>query len=374
MSVMVLVGEGNRMVRAALFREVGKPLEEVDLELAATGPDQVRVKLAASGVCHSDLSVVDGSYPYPAPALLGHEGAGVVTEVGENVTRVSPGDHVIIAWNQPCRECFFCTRGEVHLCERAMGDAMAHPFGTVDGETIVSMQGAGTFAEETLVLERAVVPVDNDLPLEQAALIGCAVTTGAGAVLNTADVQPGDTVAIIGCGGVGLSAVQGARIAGAERIFAVDLVEDKLQTAKALGATDTVNAGDVDTVQAIQEATGYRGVDVALEVLGRAATIKQAYTLTRRGGKTIVVGAGPMGQTVEFDMLELFFSARSIIGCVYGSSDPEVDFPRLAGLAQSGDLDLGVLVSDRIGLDGVNDALDRIRRGEGVRSLIVYDA
>jgi S-(hydroxymethyl)glutathione dehydrogenase/alcohol dehydrogenase len=361
------------VVRAALFRQVGAPLEPVDLDLAPTGPDQVRVRLAASGVCHSDLSVIDGSFPYPAPAVLGHEGAGVVTEVGADVTTVAPGDHVIVAWNQPCRECFFCRRGEAHLCDRAMADALGHPYGEADGTAVVSMQGAGTFTEETLVLERAVVRVDPSLPLELAALIGCAVTTGAGAALNTADIEPGDTVVVIGCGGVGLSTVQGARIAGAGRIVAVDLVADKLEIARALGATHTVDAGDTDPVAAVRELTEQRGADVAFEVLGRAETLKQAYACTRRGGQTIIVGAGPMGRTVEFDLLELFFSARKLVGCVYGSSDPARDFPRLANLATDGDLDLERLVTHRIGLDDVNDALDRIRRGEGIRSVIVYD-
>jgi len=361
------------MVRAMLLREVAGRLEEVDLDLAPTAPDQVRVKLAASGVCHSDLSLRSGAMPYPTPAVLGHEGAGIVTDVGGDVTHVAVGDNVVVAWNQPCRDCFFCLGGEVHLCERAMGDAYGSPFGTVDGQAVRGVLGAGTFAQETLVLGRAVVKVDPALPLEHAALLGCSVTTGVGAVLNTAGVRHGQTVAVIGCGGVGLSAVQGARLAGASRVFAVDLVEDKLQLAKSLGATDIVNASQVDTVATILEATGYRGVDVAFEVLGIGATVQQAYAATRRGGKTIIVGAGPTGQPVEFDLLQLFYGAKSIIGCVYGSSDPAVDFPKYAEYALRGELDLGALVTDRIALGEVDQAFARMERGEGVRSLVVFD-
>ena len=362
------------MTRAAVLRETGAPLTVEDVELAPTGPDQVRVRLRATGVCHSDLSICRGGLRHPLPAVPGHEGAGVVTEVGADVTSVAPGDHVTLNWTPSCRTCFFCGRGEPYLCERAAADSLRAPYATAkDGAALAPVLGSGAFAEETLVLERAVVRIPEDVPFEVAALVGCAVTTGFGAVVNTARVKPGESVVVIGCGGVGLSIVQGAKHAGAGTIVAVDLNADKRALAKDLGATDTVD-GTEDVEAAVRELTRGRGADHAFEAIGRSATIRTAYRLTRRGGNVVVVGAGRHDDPVTFSALELFFQARSIVGCVYGSADVARDFPRILGLYSSGELDLDRLITARTPLDGVNDALDAMEAGEGARTVLVFDS
>jgi S-(hydroxymethyl)glutathione dehydrogenase/alcohol dehydrogenase len=359
------------MTRAAVLRETGAPLDVVDVELAPTGDDQVRVRLAATGVCHSDLSIARGALRHPLPAVPGHEGAGVVTEVGAAVTGVEPGDHVILNWTPSCGSCYFCGRGEPWLCDRAAADALAAPYATLKGEQVYPVLGAGAFAEETLVLGRAVTRIPDDVPFEIAALVGCAVTTGFGAAVNTARVQRGDSVVVIGCGGVGLSIVQGAKYAGAARIVAVDVTEDKRALAARLGATDTVD-GNGDVEGAVRALTEGRGADHAFEAIGRSQTIKTAYRVTRRGGNVVVVGAGRHDDHVSFSALELFFQARSLVGCVYGSADVARDFPKILGLYASGDLDLDGLITDRIGLDDVNDALDAMEAGVGARSVVVF--
>ena len=357
------------MVRAAVLRAYGEPLEVVDLELDDPAPDQVRVRVEATGVCHSDLSAREGTMAWGRPPMvLGHEGAGVVVATGADVTRVREGDHVVVAWNQPCRACDFCRRGEVHLCSNATPDVLSHPYATLDGEKVVPFLGAGTFAEETLLLERSVVPIDPALPLDTAALVGCAVATGVGAVRNTARVMPGSSVAVIGCGAVGLSVVQGAKLAGATTIVAVDVVPSKLQLAEQLGATHTVDASKEDTVKGIKAATG--GADYVFEVLGRSQTIRQAYEAARRGGTAVVVGVGSRHDEVTFNAMELFFLAKTVIGCVYGSTDPDRDFPRLLEYAVDGQLDLESLITDRIELADVDGALDAMARGEGLRSVV----
>lgn len=360
------------MTWAAVLRATGTPLDVTRIELAPTGRDQVRVRLRATGVCHSDLSICRGGLRHPLPAVPGHEGAGVVVEVGSNVTSVAPGDHVTLNWTPSCRACFFCAKGEPWLCERAAADSLAAPYATSDGEALAPVLGSGAFAEETLVLERAVVKIPPDVPFEIAAIVGCAVTTGFGAAVNTAKVRPGDTVAVIGCGGVGLSIVQGARWAGAETVVAVDLNDEKRALAKDVGATHTLD-GDDDVEAAVRELTAGRGVDHAFEAIGRSATIRTAYRITRRGGSTVVVGAGRHDDKVEFSALELFFQARSIVGCVYGSADVARDFPRILGLYASGELDLDRLITTRIPLDDVNAALDAMEAGEGARSVVVFD-
>jgi S-(hydroxymethyl)glutathione dehydrogenase/alcohol dehydrogenase len=359
------------VTRAAVLRDHAAPLDVVDVTLDPTGPEQVRVRLAATGVCHSDLSIVRGALRHPLPAVPGHEGAGVVTQVGSAVTTVEPGDHIILNWTPACGACFFCGKGEPWLCERAAADALKAPYATLDGERLLPVLGAGAFAEETLVLERAVVKIPADVPFEVAALVGCAVTTGFGAVANTAHVQPGDSVVVIGCGGVGLSIVQGARHAGAERIVAVDLTEEKRALARDLGATDTVDGAE-DVEGAVRALTEGRGADHAFEAIGRADTIKTAYRVTRRGGTVVVVGAGRHDDLVSFSALELFFQARRLIGCVYGSADVARDFPRILGLYRDGALDLDRLITHRVPLDGVNDALAAMEAGEGARTVVVF--
>jgi S-(hydroxymethyl)glutathione dehydrogenase / alcohol dehydrogenase len=347
------------MVRAAVMTAVGAPLRIVDVDLPAPGPGQVEVEVAASGVCHSDLSARAGKMGWAPPMVLGHEGAGVVTAVGEGVERVAVGDHVILAWNQPCRACRACRRGEPYLCGQATADVLASPVPLLDGERIVPFLGAGTFAERTLVLDRAVVPIPSDIPLETAALVGCAASTGVGAVRNTARIHPGSSVAVIGCGAVGLCVIQGARAAGATTIVAVDVRTDKLDVARTLGATHTVDATAEDPVRAIRAATD-GGADAVFEVLGRSDTIRQAYDASRRGGMAVVVGVGAVDDEVTFNAMELFWQARTLIGCVYGSADPDEDFRRILDMEAAGHIDLGALITDHVTLDGVDGALDRM--------------
>lgn len=362
------------MPRAALLRQLGRPLEVVELELADIAPDQVRVRIAATGVCHSDLSARAGRTGWDAPMVLGHEGAGVVTAVGSDVdpNHVQVGDHVIIAWNQPCRDCAYCRRGEVWLCGNATRDVFDRPYGTVGGEPVLPFLGAGTFAEETQVLARSCVVIPEDVSLEHAALIGCAVSTGVGAVRNTARVYPGQSVAVLGCGAVGLSVVQGARLAGASTIVAVDPSGEKRDVARELGATDAVDPGAGDVVRAIKDATDGLGADHVFEAVGRSETIRQAYDATRRGGQTVVVGMGSPDDHVQFSAMELFYFARRITGCVYGSVDPAQDFPRILELSLDGKLDLDALITGHTDLDGVDAALDAMARGEGLRTVVRF--
>jgi S-(hydroxymethyl)glutathione dehydrogenase / alcohol dehydrogenase len=357
------------MVRAAVFTEIGAPLAMRDVDVHAPRPGQVRVRIAATGVCHSDLSIRDGTIPHPAPAVLGHEGAGEIVELGEGVDDVAVGDHVIVSWVTPCRRCRFCLVGQPQLCVHGIDHAFARPYATLDGEGVWCALGTATFAEETVVPAGAVVPIDPSFPFDLAALIGCGVVTGVGAVVNEARVRPGDSVAVIGCGGVGLSAIQGARLAGASRIVAVDRLAAKLDLARANGATDVVDASSADPVEAVVALTD--GVDHALEVVGRSDTIAQAYAMTRRGGQVSVVGAGRFDDTVTFGVMGLMVDAKTIRGCVYGSTDPARDFPRIVALQQQGRLDLEALVTARIGLDDVDRALDEMARGEGARNVAV---
>jgi S-(hydroxymethyl)glutathione dehydrogenase/alcohol dehydrogenase len=361
-------------MRAAILREVGKPVAVEDLTLRPVGSHEVKVQLAASGVCHTDLSVRDGGMPALLPCTLGHEGAGIVTGVGADVATVHPGDHVVITWNVPCRTCPDCLRGNSQLCPSGLAHAFGEPYASnADGGVWPSM-GAGTLAEETLVPAAAVVNVDPSLPLDIAALLGCAVTTGVGAVMRTAVVRPGENVLVIGCGGVGLAAMQGARLAGAARIIAADTVSGQLSTAARNGATDTIDASDVDLVAAVRELTGNQGVDHGIEVVGKPATIRAAYDATRRGGTVTLVGAAAIEETVTFNALSLMADGKTIRGSVYGASDPARDIPVLAELALRGRLDLEALVTRRIGIDDVGKAFTDMAFGHGARSVVCFGA
>jgi S-(hydroxymethyl)glutathione dehydrogenase / alcohol dehydrogenase len=360
-------------VRAAVLRAPGAQFELTDLTLRALGPRDVHVKIAASGVCHSDLSIQDGTIPHPLPAVLGHEGAGVVVEIGDQVTTVAPGDHVVLSWVAPCRRCFSCLRGHPELCEHGLDHAFAQPYATdSEGVGLLAAFGTATFGEETMLPETACVRIDADFPLELAALIGCGVVTGVGAVCNSAHVEPGASVVVIGCGGVGLAAIQGARLAGAAPIIAVDRVASKLDLARVNGATDVVDASSADPVQAVRDLTGGRGADYAFEVVGRSVTIRQAFDMTRRAGTVTIVGAGSFTDMVEFGAMQLMVDAKTMRGCVYGATDPLRDFPEMVRLHRAGRLDLDALVTRRIALDGLEDAFRAMQAGEVARSVIVY--
>ncbi|BAC74307.1 alcohol dehydrogenase [Streptomyces avermitilis] len=359
------------MVRAAVLPAVGAPLEITGIELPEPGPGQVRVRLAAAGVCHSDLSLSDGTMRVPVPAVLGHEGAGTVVSVGEGVTQVSPGAGVVLNWAPSCGRCHACSLGEVWLCADALTGAGTVYARRTDGSDLYPGLNVAAFAEETVVPAACVLPVPDGVPLTDAALLGCAVLTGYGAVHHSAKVQPGETVAVFGVGGVGLATLQAARIAGASKIVAVDVSPEKESLARRAGATDYLVASE-NTAREIRGLTDKQGVDVAVECVGRAVTIRTAWDSTRRGGRTTVVGIGGKDQQVVFNALEIFHWGRTLSGCVYGNSDPAKDLPVLAEHVRAGRLDLGALVTERIALDGIPAAFDNMLAGKGGRALVVF--
>ncbi|GGT75790.1 Zn-dependent alcohol dehydrogenase [Streptomyces lateritius] len=359
------------MIRAAILPAVGSPLEIADIELPEPGPGQVRIRLAAAGVCHSDLSLSNGTMRVPVPAVLGHEGAGTVLSVGEGVTHVAPGDAVVLNWAPSCGTCHPCSLGEIWLCANALtGAANVHAV-TEDGTELHPGLNVGAFAEETVVAAGCVLPAPDGVPLTDAALLGCAVLTGWGAIHHSARVRQGESVAVFGVGGVGLATLQAARIAGASTIVAVDVSPEKEALARAAGATEYVVASE-NTAREIRKLTGGHGADVAVECVGRAVTIRTAWDSTRRGGRTTVVGIGGKDQQVSFHALELFHWGRTLSGCVYGNSDPAKDLPVLAEHIRAGRLDLSTLVTERITLDGIPGAFDNMIAGKGGRALVVF--
>ncbi|GAB2948384.1 Zn-dependent alcohol dehydrogenase [Streptomyces pseudoechinosporeus] len=359
------------MVRAAVLPAVGAPLEITEIELPEPGPGQVRVRLAAAGVCHSDLSLSNGTMRVPVPAVLGHEGAGTVVSVGEGVTHVAPGADVVLNWAPSCGSCHACSLGEVWLCANALAGAGNVYARRADGSDLHPGLNVAAFAEETVVAAACVLPAPPGVPLADAALLGCAVLTGYGAVHHSAKVRPGETVAVFGAGGVGLATVQAARIAGASKIVAVDVSSAKEELARSAGATEFVVASE-NTAREIRGLTGKQGVDVAVECVGRAVTIRTAWESTRRGGRTTVIGIGGKDQQVSFNALEIFHWGRTLSGCVYGNSDPARDLPILADHIREGRLDLGSLVTERIALEGIPAAFDNMVAGKGGRALVVF--
>ncbi|GII31819.1 Zn-dependent alcohol dehydrogenase [Planotetraspora mira] len=357
-------------MRGVILREVGKPVEVSDrLTLRRPGPGEVRVRLRAAGVCHSDLSMCDGTLPAPRPLVPGHEGAGEVVELGPGVAGPPVGTHVILSWIPPCGNCYFCLGGQPNLCVTARS-AAGPPTLSLGDEQAHAALGVGCFAEETVVDARAAIPIPDDVPFDVAAVVGCGVLTGVGAVVNTAGVRPGSSVLVIGCGGVGINVIQGAKLAAAAPVLAVDRLPGKLEIARRFGATHTTTPDGL--ADAVKELTEGRGFDYAFEVVGRSATIKQAWQATRRGGTTVVVGAGSLEDQVSFSAAELFATERRLLGCLYGSGDVRTDFGRLLRLWRAGRLDLDGLISRRITLDDVGDAFTAMASGEVIRSLIVF--
>jgi S-(hydroxymethyl)glutathione dehydrogenase/alcohol dehydrogenase len=330
----------------------------------------VVVELGASGVCHSDLSLKNGYVGIMPGTILGHEGAGKVVEVGTEVTALKPGDRIVASFIPACGDCWFCLHDQSHLCDNELQVMMSMRGGRADGSQYMAMTGLGTFAEAMTCDESSLVKIQSDLPDEQLALIGCGVTTGVGAALNTARVQPGATVAVIGCGGVGQAVIQGARIAGASRIIAVDMVEMKRKTAEKLGATDGVDPNQGDAVQQVKDLTGGRGVDYAFEVIGLPETTVQAYNMVRKGGTAVMVGMTRADAEVTLPTFDLFFNEKTLKGCKYGSGQVRRDFQRYIDLIETGRLDTANMVSRTIKLDEVNDAFGAMERGEVIRSVI----
>jgi S-(hydroxymethyl)glutathione dehydrogenase/alcohol dehydrogenase len=360
-------------MKAAVLREVRKPLTIEDVELAKPGPHEVLVRTAAAGVCHSDLHFQTGAYFYPMPAVLGHESAGVVERVGSEVRYVQPGDHVITCLSVFCGQCEYCLKGRPSLCDKALTRRAPDeaPRISQKGEPVHQFLDLSSYAEQMLVHENAVVKITKDMPLDRAALIGCGVTTGVGAVFNTAKVPAGASVAVIGCGGVGLSAIQGAHIAGAARIVAVDKLASKLELATRFGATDTVDASQGDPVEQVKQRTG-GGVEYAFEAIGLKQTAEQAFAMLRNGGTAVVIGMIPLGQKVELPGVDFLFEKR-MIGSNMGSNAFRVDMPRYVDLYLQGRLNLDDLVSKRIKLSQVNEAFADLEKGAVARSVILFE-
>ncbi|MEE2673610.1 MAG: Zn-dependent alcohol dehydrogenase [Myxococcota bacterium] len=360
-------------MKAAVLREVGKPLVIEDVQVSKPQPREVLIRTAAAGVCHSDLHFVEGSYPYLLPTVLGHESAGVVEEVGSDVSYVKKGDHVITCLSAFCGDCRYCLTGHMSLCQSP--DVQRGPS---DGprllkgdETVNQFLNLSSYAEQMLVHEHALVKIREDMPLDRAALIGCGVTTGVGAVHNTAGVEPGSTVAVVGCGGVGLSCVNGAAIAGAGRIIAVDMIPSKLELAKQFGATDLVNPADGDPVEQVRELTG-GGVDYSFEAIGLKVTAEQCFRMLCAGGTATIIGMIPVGTMVEVHGVD-FLAEKKLQGCTMGSNRFRVDMPRYIEFYLQGKLHLDEMVSQRLPLDQVNDALDALKQGEVARTVLTFD-
>lgn len=360
-------------MKAAVFHKVGEPMTIEEVGISKPGPREVLVKTAATGVCHSDLNFANGNYPTMTPIVLGHESAGVVEQVGSQVDYVKPGDHVITCLSVFCGHCEHCLTGNMARCsspetQRSADEPSRLSF---NGNPIPQFINLSSFAEQMLIHEHALVKIRDDMPLDRAALIGCGVITGVGSVFHTAQVEPGSTVAVIGCGGVGLSAINGAAIAGAGRIIAVDKFASKLETAKVFGATDVVNASETDPVAAVMGMTS-GGVAYSFEAIGLKETAEQAFNMLAVGGTATIMGMIPIGQNVEIAGYQ-FLQEKRIQGSIMGSNHFRVDMPRLVDFYLAGKLRLDEMISKRIGLEQVNEAFEDMEAGAVARSVIIFD-
>ncbi len=363
--------------KAAVLHEIGTPLRMEDVEVLPPQRGEVLVRMYAGGVCHSDLHVMKGDLYMPTPIILGHEGSGVVESVGEGVTSVQPGDHVIPIWRVSCGTCEYCTGGRPALCE--VGTQMRvtglMPDGTtrfrLNGTPVRHFAGVSTFSQFSTMPEAAVLKIPQDFPLDKAALLGCGVITGVGAVVNAAKVKMGSSVAVFGCGGIGLNAIQGARIVGALTIIGVDVVEQKLAYARKMGATHTVNAAQQDPVEAIKELTGGRGVDYAFEAIGLPKTIEQAYAATRKLGLCVVIGVTRADVRANINANEMVYAEKTLMGSLYGSSRPKIDILKLIEMYRAGRLLLDELLTRTYPLEQINEAYAALERGEVARSLVL---
>ena len=360
-------------MKAAVFREVNVPMEIEEIDVAKPGPREVLVRTKAAGICHSDMHFFNGTYPGKLPMVLGHESAGVVEQVGSDVHYVKPGDHVITCLSVFCGHCDHCLTGHLSLCqepETNRGKDEAPRLAQAD-QPLTQFAQLGSFAEMMLVHEHAVVKIREDMPMDRAALIGCGVTTGVGSVIHTAAVEPGSTVAVIGCGGIGLSCINGAAIAGAARVIAVDMVASKLELARKFGATDVVDASDGDAVEKVIEMTG-GGVHYSFEAIGLKVTAEQAFRMLRPGGTATVIGMIPPSDSVSLRGVD-FLSEKKIQGSMMGSNRFRVDMPRFVEFYLQGRLHLDDLVSNRIKLEDINEGMAALETGEVARSVIMFD-
>ncbi len=361
-------------MRAAVLHQANKPLTIETLDVRDPAHGEVLVRTSTTGVCHSDLHFIDGKWPIKPPAVLGHEASGVVEKIGDGVSYVKPGDHVILSFSPFCGRCEMCTTGRPYLCQEPSGRVPAPEAGpriTWDGREVTQFASMGSFGEMMVVPEGGLVRIDDDFPLDKAALVGCGVMTGVGAVINTAKVPEGSTVVVIGCGGVGLNVIQGAVLANAGRIIAVDLLDNKLQMAKQFGATDIINGKDTDAVAAVREMTKDT-VEYAFEAIGSTQAARQAFDMVRRGGTAVIVGMMPFGSEISLPGVA-FLAEKKMIGCFYGSTRQRVDMPRLLNFYRQGKLKLDELVTRRYDLSQINEAFDAMKNGEVARSIIPMD-
>ena len=362
-------------MRAAVLHAANQPLTIEEVALTKPGPREVLLRTAFAGLCHSDLHFIEGLYPHPTPCVLGHESAGIVEAVGEGVTYVKPGDHVITCLSVFCGTCSQCVTGHPNLCENTevkMPPGVSRRLTWKGGELMNQFLNLSSFGEQMLVHENSMVKIDPDIPLDRAALVGCGVMTGVGAVFNAAKVEPGATVAVIGCGGVGLSAVNGAALAGAERIIAIDTVASKLEVARELGATDTLNASNADPVKAVRDMTG-GGVHYSFEALGTKTTAEQAFGMLRPGGTATIIGMVPLGVKIELHGYD-FLRDRKLQGTSMGGNRFRVDMPRLLSLWRQGRLKLDHLISGKLKLEQINEGFAALKSAAPVRQLIDFAA
>ena len=360
-------------MKAAVFREVNTPMEVEEIDVSKPGPREVLIRTAAAGVCHSDLHFFNGTYPGQTPMVLGHESAGIVEQVGDDVHYVQPGDHVITCLSVFCGHCEYCLTGHMSLCQEPETRRGRDQESRIsqNGDVVQQFANLGSFAEYMLVHEHAVAKIREDMPLDRAALIGCGVTTGVGAVIHTAKIEPGSTVAVIGCGGVGLSCINGAAIAGASRVIAVDMVPSKLDLARKFGATDVVNGGDGDPIEAVKEISG-GGVHYSFEAIGLKVTAEQSFNMLRNGGTATIIGMIPPGDMVSLHGPDFLFE-KKIQGSFMGSNRFRVDMPRYVELYMQGKLHLDDMVSGHIKLSDINDAMAQLETGEIARNVIMFD-
>jgi S-(hydroxymethyl)glutathione dehydrogenase/alcohol dehydrogenase len=359
-------------MKAAVLHEVNQPLAIEEVQHAKPKRREVLLRTAFAGLCHSDLHFMEGLYPFPLPVVLGHEAAAVVEEVGADVTYVKPGDHVITCLSVFCGECAQCVTGHTNLCENTEVKLLpgAARRLKLNGKVLNQAFNLSAFAEHMLVHEHAIVKIRNDIPLDRAALVGCGVMTGVGAVFHAAKVEPGSTVVVIGCGGIGLSAVNGAALAGAERIIAIDTIASKLELAKQMGATDTINASNADPVEMVKEMTG-GGVPYSFEAIGTKKTAEQSFAMLRPGGVATIIGMIPFGVKIELHGAD-FLRDRKIQGTSMGGNHFRVDMPRLLELWRQGRLKLDHLISGRIKLAEINEGFAKLKSGAPVRQLIEF--
>jgi Zn-dependent alcohol dehydrogenase len=360
-------------MKAAVCYEFGEPLVIEEIEIHPPKKGEVKVKLAASAICHSDIHSMDGAWGGYRPVVYGHEASGVVTEVGDGVTTAQVGDHVVVTLVRTCGTCYFCSQGDSHICEGTFPLDSESRLSKPDGTSVKQGVYAGAFAEYVVVEQSQVVTLPKDFPLDCASLLACGVITGFGAVVNTAKMPAGSSAVVIGAGGVGLNSVQGAVVSGAYPVIAIDLLDNKLEAAKTFGATHTINSSQEDARKGVKALTAGRGADYVFVTVGNSKAIEQGMSLIKRGGTVVIVGMPASGDMTSYEPVNFAYDSQTILGSRMGSTKLSHDIPYLVSLYQSGRLKLDELISNRYQLEEINDAIDGVRRGEALRNVIVFD-